>query len=55
LYEHGNLKDLEEKINYYLENDEERELIRFAGHEKTKKEHTYVHRWTAILKELGIG
>jgi spore maturation protein CgeB len=54
LYEHGNLKDLDEKINYYLDNDSERELIRFAGHERTKREHTYVHRWTAILKELGI-
>jgi hypothetical protein len=25
-----------------------------AGHEKTKGSHTYVHRWSEILKELGI-
>jgi hypothetical protein len=53
LYEHGNLKDLDKKINYYLEHDEQRESIRMAGHNRTKTDHTYVHRWTAILKELG--
>jgi len=53
-YEHGNLNDLKIKINNYLVNDTERESIRLNGHERTKKEHTYVHRWTSILKELNI-
>jgi hypothetical protein len=53
-YQHGNLQDLKTKIDKYLENDLERERIRLNGHERTKKEHTYVHRWTAILKELNI-
>jgi hypothetical protein len=53
-YEHGNLKDLKTKIDYYLEHDEERESIRVAGHERAKNEHTYKHRWATILKELGI-
>lgn len=53
-YDHGNLRDLKEKIDYYLEHDEERESIRLAGHERTKREHTYVHRWKQILKELGL-
>jgi hypothetical protein len=53
-YEHGNLKDLKNKIDYYLEHDDEREAIRIAGHERTKKEHTYIHRWQQILKELDI-
>ena len=53
-YEHGNLKDLEEKINYYLEHDEERESIRMAGNKRTKSDHTYVNRWSTILKELNI-
>jgi spore maturation protein CgeB len=54
LYEHGNLKDLEEKINYYLEHDEERESIRMAGNKRTKSDHTYVNRWKKILETLDI-
>ncbi len=53
-YDHGNLKDLKEKIDYYLVNDAEREAIRMAGHERTKAEHTYVHRWKYILERLNI-
>jgi hypothetical protein len=44
----------DQKIDYYIENNEERETIRFAGHERAKSEHTYKHRWATILKELGI-
>jgi hypothetical protein len=54
LYEHGNLKDLKEKIDYYLEHDEERESIRIAGNKRTKADHTYVNRWSTILNKLGI-
>jgi len=53
-YEHGNLQDLKEKIDHYLKHDKEREDIRLAGHERTRQEHTYVHRWTEILNQLGI-
>jgi hypothetical protein len=53
-YEHGNLDDLKQKIDYYLENNDEREAMRKRGHERTKNEHTYVHRWSNILKELGV-
>lgn len=53
-YEHGNLDDLKNKIDYYLKHEDEREVIRIRGHERTKREHTYVHRWELILKELGI-
>ena len=53
-YEHGNLDDLKQKIDYYLENNDEREAIRKRGHERTKNEHTYIHRWSNILKELGV-
>ncbi len=53
-YKHGDLRDLTHKIDYYLEHLEEREAIRMFGHNRTKKEHTYVHRWANILKELGI-
>jgi len=53
-YEHGNLDDLTKKIDYYLDNNEEREKIRIAGHKRTKKDHTYVNRWAQILKKLNI-
>jgi hypothetical protein len=53
-YKHGNLDDLKDKIDQYLENSLVRERIRLNGHNRTKKEHTYVHRWTEILKELDI-
>jgi hypothetical protein len=53
-YEYRNFEQLEELINYYLENDQEREKIRKAGHEFVKKNYTYKNRWKSILKELGI-
>ncbi len=53
-YEHGNLEDLKNKIDYYLKHDAEREAIRLAGHERAKSEHTYVNRWETILKEFGL-
>lgn len=54
-YEFGDFKDLERKINYYLVRDYERERIRLAGHERTKKDHTYKNRWQEILKILKVG
>jgi len=53
-YEHGNLEDLKQKIDYYLEHEDEREAIRKLGYERTKREHTYVHRWKTILETLNI-
>ena len=53
-YEHGNLNDLKNKIDYYLSHDKEREEFRIRGHKKTKSTHTYVHRWKQILNELGV-
>ena len=53
-YEHGNLEDLKNKIDHYLIANLEREQIRVNGHERTKKDHTYIHRWEAIMSELKI-
>ena len=53
-YEHGNLEDLKSKIDQYLDDNSTRELIRLNGHERTKQEHTYIHRWATIIKELGL-
>lgn len=53
-YEYGNFEQLKELIDYYLENDIEREKIREAGHKLVKKNYTYTQRWETILRELGI-
>ena len=53
-YEHGNLEDLKSKIDQYLDDNSTRELVRLSGHERTKQEHTYIHRWATIINELGI-
>jgi len=51
-FKFGDFKDLKKKIDYYLINDEEREKIRLAGFERTKKDHTYKNRWIKILEEI---
>lgn len=53
-YRHGDFGDLKQKIDFYLQNDGIRESMRMAGFERTRSEHTYVHRWKEILKTLGI-
>lgn len=51
-FKFGDFKDLKKKIDYYLEHDEEREKIRIAGFERTKKDHTYKNRWIKILETI---
>lgn len=51
-YEFNDFVDLKNKIDYYLTHDAEREKIRKAGFERTKKDHTYLKRWETILKTL---
>lgn len=53
-YEFGDFDNLKFLIDYYLEHDKERELIRKAGFLRTKKDHTYTKRWQQILKELNL-
>lgn len=48
-YEHGNLEDLKQKIDYYLEHDEEREAIRKAGFEFVSASQTYSKRLSELL------
>lgn len=52
VYEFGNFTELKEKIDYYIEHHDERNTIRKAGLERTKKDHTYLNRWQEILKEI---
>lgn len=45
-----NKKDLLEKIDYYLSNNNERERIRRNGFNKTKRNYTYYHRINQICQ-----
>lgn len=48
-YEFNNWAQLKEKIDYYLEHNEERERIRRAGHEFVKNNATYHDRLSQML------
>jgi len=53
-YKYGDFDDLYAKIEYFLQNPAEREAIRIAGHERTKRDHTYVNRWKTILERIAV-
>ncbi len=53
-YEHGDLNDLKVKIDYYLDNNEEREAMRRNGFEWVKANETYTDRARQILESVGI-
>jgi len=50
----GSTEDLVEKIKYYLENDDAREEIARAGHDRMLREHQWRHRFENIFKEVGV-
>jgi hypothetical protein len=51
-YDYNRFDQLKAKIDYFLENWTEREMVRLAGHERTKREHTYRHRLTTLLNTI---
>jgi glycosyl transferase family 1 len=51
-YKFGDFDDLKSKIDYYLEHADEREKIRKAGFNRTKRDHTYENRWADIIREV---
>lgn len=51
-YNIGDMDGLKQIIDYYLENDEEREKIRLAGMEYVKTNHTYINRVEMIINNL---
>ena len=48
-YAFDNFNQLKNLIDYYLEHDDEREAIRKAGFERTKKENTYTNRMKEMI------
>lgn len=53
-YEPNNTDDLKNKIEFFLENREEREVQRIVGHDWTKKNATYTKRAQEILDAIFI-
>ncbi|MHC4251833.1 MAG: CgeB family protein [Planctomycetota bacterium] len=46
--------DLIDKVRHYLTHEDERAAIAKAGHERTLREHTYVHRFRDIFRRMGL-
>ena len=46
--------DLVARVRHYLRHDDERAAIARAGRERTLREHTYVHRFSAIFAAMGL-
>lgn len=53
-YQFNEFEQLKQKVDYYIENDSEREAIRKAGHERVKREHTYTHRLQSLINTVQL-
>jgi hypothetical protein len=51
-FERGNWDRLREVIRYYIENDEEREIIRVKGYNHCRTNYTYHHRAAVLLERI---
>lgn len=51
-YRYGDFDELKSKIDYYVANDKQREAIRTAGHERTKRDHTYTNRIQQVIETV---
>jgi len=51
-YDYGNFRDLKNKIDFYLENDEARERIRNEGFKYCHKKHSYTNRARDLINKL---
>lgn len=52
LYGYDSWVQLKNLMDYYLKNEQEREVIRIAGHERTKRDNTYTQRMQQMLSVL---
>lgn len=43
------IEDLDNKVKYYLENDNERNMIAESGHQRVKRDHTYFERAKKLI------
>lgn len=52
VYRYGDFDELRAKIDYYLSDNDQREAIRMAGHERTKRDHTYTNRVQQVIETV---
>lgn len=52
VYQYGNFDELKAKIDYYLADDKKRKAIQLAGHERTKRDHTYTNRMQQVIETV---
>ena len=50
---YSDIDEAELLIKYYLENEQERELIKQGSHTKAINEHGYIHRLQNVLEQIG--
>ena len=43
------IEDLDNKVKYYLENEDERNMIAETGYQRAKKDHTYFERAKKLI------
>lgn len=51
-YKYGDFDELKHKIDYYLEHPASRREIQLAGHERTKRDHTYTNRMQQVIETV---
>ena len=51
---YANLRELIDKIRYYLAHEEDRARIAHAGHARTLDQHTYAHRFHEIFNRMNL-
>lgn len=51
-YKYGDFTGLKNVIDFFLTHDAEREYLRMAGHERTKRDHTYTQRLQTIINTV---
>jgi hypothetical protein len=54
LYEPQNLTELQDRIDYYLAHESEREHLRCAAHQWVKNWETYHNRMDTLLRKCGL-
>lgn len=52
VYDFDDFEGLRRRIDYFIANDDVREIIRKKGHERTRRDHTYHQRMIEMLKTV---
>lgn len=51
-YKYGDFDELKSKIDFYLQHAERRNQIQQAGHDRTRRDHTYTNRVSQVIETL---